>query len=684
MMDLDPHAGLVESLSGQVLPGSEGRQYPLRERIGDGGQGWVFRATWQGSVDVVVKVLRPDAASSEALLRFEREARVLRSLSQLPLPNPHIVRFYDHARVNVQVAATGRSWDLPFTVLEYVDGETLEHALAEAGACGLGLERARRILRHVVLALEDVHAHNVVHRDLKPSNILPRLTRAGGREIAKVTDFGLAKVLDPGIEATRQVAGATMGYAPPEQFENRNPRVGRQTDVFSLAAIFYETMTGQPAFPLPPNVHPLLFIVRVLNDAPPAFARAANRLPPELAARPDVVAAVDAELARAFAPDPLHRHATVTEMFERIEMALGTLGSTPSIPTRLAGGGIVVRPSEPHATSPSGVANQRASDLPPQPSLRAGATVPGQVLPRFGKPLVQADRLAWRCVTAALGPKAFRVIAAHPTGERAAGFGDGGSVQWLAGTWKLLQGPAGFDTTRVRAATWQSSRLFVAGAMSSVLALGDRLETFAIEAPGTAFNGIFVDADGIVLAGERIMTWGQGGMIAEIPFGRPPATAATSLTEVRECGPLLSVIRLGRTVLACGAVGALAAIDSAWQRQKVVHACLPALTALCPVNDNVAVAVGGGGSAFRVSVALDTELEPMQTRRGLFAVARGPDGSLWCAGDAGRVLRSGASGWARVGIGADGDGARVLAVTATVDRVLAFCDNGAVFEGSAG
>src|ERR1700678_830407 len=67
----DPFRDLSESLLGQVLPGTEGRQYPLRERIGEGGQGWVFRATWNGSVDVVVKVLRPDAATGEALTRFQ-------------------------------------------------------------------------------------------------------------------------------------------------------------------------------------------------------------------------------------------------------------------------------------------------------------------------------------------------------------------------------------------------------------------------------------------------------------------------------------------------------------------------------------------------------------------------------------------------------------------------------------
>jgi serine/threonine-protein kinase len=337
----DPLRGLSDALLGQVLPGSQGHKYPLQELIGEGGQGWVFRATWNGSIEVVVKVLRPDAASKETLARFQREAEVLRMLAQQPVPNPHIVRFFDHAYARVHVAATGKSWELPFTVLELVEGETLEGALQRAQPAGLGLERAMRILRHVVLALEDVHARNVVHRDLKPSNIL--LSSQGGREIAKVTDFGLAKLLDAGGAQTAKLAGATVGYAPPEQFEDGNRRVGRHTDVFSLAAIFYALVTGKPAFPFPPMSHPLLVIARILSEARPAFGRVPEALPKELAERPDVVAALDAELARALSPEPEERHGTVTGLFGGIEKAVAGLGNTPGMAARQPSGGIVVQ-----------------------------------------------------------------------------------------------------------------------------------------------------------------------------------------------------------------------------------------------------------------------------------------------------------------------------------------------------
>ena len=250
MEGLDPRlAALRDALPGQVLLGSGGVRFHLRERIGEGGQGWVFTANWDepGGVIVIVKVLRPDVFSAETLARFQREAEVLRRLSQVSRPNPHIVRFFDHAVCNVPNGRGKETVSLPFTVLEYVRGTTLERVLHEAQNTGLGVERARRILRQVVLALSDIHGQDVVHRDLKPSNIL--LERDGNIEVAKVTDFGLVKVVDVALQRTTALAGATLGYAPPEQYEQGNERVSPRTDVFSLAAIVFEMVTWRACPP---------------------------------------------------------------------------------------------------------------------------------------------------------------------------------------------------------------------------------------------------------------------------------------------------------------------------------------------------------------------------------------------------------------------------------------------------
>src|SRR5580692_1527111 len=158
MLSNDPRLlALRDLLPGQVLQGTRGARYHLRERIGEGGQGWVFKASWDepGGYLVIVKVLRPDGATAESLARFEREAQVLRMLGQAARPNPHIVRFFDHA-TSPFPSPTGGTSELHFTALEYVRGPTLEHVLSHSRSVGLALDRTRRIARQVALALEDV------------------------------------------------------------------------------------------------------------------------------------------------------------------------------------------------------------------------------------------------------------------------------------------------------------------------------------------------------------------------------------------------------------------------------------------------------------------------------------------------------------------------------------------------
>src|SRR4029079_12534443 len=121
------------------------------------------------------------------------------------------------------------------------------------------------------LALEDVHAQRVVHRDLKPSNIL--LAQEQGNEVAKVTDFGLVKLVDVNLQKTSALAGASLGYAPPEQYEQGNQRVSPRTDVFSLAAVVFEMLTTKPAFPFNDGENPLLIVTRILTGSRPSLIK---------------------------------------------------------------------------------------------------------------------------------------------------------------------------------------------------------------------------------------------------------------------------------------------------------------------------------------------------------------------------------------------------------------------------
>jgi serine/threonine-protein kinase len=645
-LDDDPLRALSDALLGQVLPGNDGRSYPLRARLGEGGQGWVFRATWNGGVDVVVKVLRPDATTTESLGRFQREAEVLRMLSQQPSPNPHIVRFLDHAYATVEVPASRRSWNLAYTVLELVEGETLERALEREHPRGLGLERTRRILRHTALALADVHARNIVHRDLKPSNIL--LASPGSREIAKVTDFGLAKRLDPGMQRTTHLAGATVGYAPPEQFENANLRVGPETDVFSLAAIFYELVTGAPAFPFQANDHPLMVVVRILNEARPAFARVRDRLPPELAESPEVIAALDAELARALSPEPSERHSSVAELRERVEQALDSIRAAPSTMLNPARASVIVR-----GNAVADVWGDRAltPSNAPQPAL----------------PISRRD--LWTS------------IAVHASGEAAVAAGPSGTRRWDRHGWAPIELPA-LDVSVVRAVAWLDDSTIFAGASPVVVAVSPRWApgVWRFEVPGLTFHGAYADTTGILLAGERPGPSGVIGVIGEIPFGD---NVVPRVTDAYGGSALRAVTRSGATVLACGDGGTVVQLvpGAPGPPPRIVRVCDAPLNAVIANRDGTALVVGGGGFVLQIGPNLEARLEPIQTTRDLFAVTRSSNGSLFCGGAAGRLLRRDAEQWVRIG-GRDSDGA-VRAIHASWSRVLAFTDDGNVVEAPA-
>jgi Tol biopolymer transport system component len=190
--------------------------------------------------DVAVKAL-PDifAADPERLARFEREAKLLASLS-----HPNIAGIY----------GLEESGGQRYLILEFVDGETLESRLKHGP---LPLDEALETGLHVAEALEAAHEAGVVHRDLKPGNVM--LTRSGS---VKVLDFGLAKSgatassgSDPHLSASPTIthlptsAGVILGtaaYMSPEQARGR--AVDRRTDIWSFGCLLYECLTGKQAF----------------------------------------------------------------------------------------------------------------------------------------------------------------------------------------------------------------------------------------------------------------------------------------------------------------------------------------------------------------------------------------------------------------------------------------------------
>src|SRR5205085_10271062 len=169
-------------LTGEVLDG----KYQLETQLGQGGMGAVYRATHLGTKrPVALKVIAPQfMANTEFVERFRREAEAAGRLR-----HPHVVNVTDFG-----FAQVGRD-PVAYLVMEYLDGGSLGDMLKEHGKLPLPL--VTDIVEQICLAVGNAHRLGVIHRDLKPDNIWLQPDGRGGY-IAKVLDFGLAKLRDPG------------------------------------------------------------------------------------------------------------------------------------------------------------------------------------------------------------------------------------------------------------------------------------------------------------------------------------------------------------------------------------------------------------------------------------------------------------------------------------------------------
>lgn len=269
---------------------------------------------------VAVKTLRPDLAGDPACrARFLREARSAASLN-----HPGIVAVYDTGEDRTAEA------DLPYIVMEYVQGRTLaEVARADPAPT------ARQALRHtagVLDALAHAHRSGIVHRDIKPANVM--LCPDG---TVKVMDFGIARSLGAqGMTLTRtaMVIG-TAEYLSPEQA--RGEEVDARTDLYSIGCLLYELLTGQPPF---------------TGDNPMAVAHAQVSAAPELPSRraPGLPPVCDTLVLRALAQDRAERYQDAEEMRAAVEDALRRIDAPAAVrtPTLVSD---PVPPPAPHHTA---------------------------------------------------------------------------------------------------------------------------------------------------------------------------------------------------------------------------------------------------------------------------------------------------------------------------------------------
>ena len=249
------------------------QKYRIDRMLGKGGMGEVYLATHLGTTrTVAVKVINPEYASvDEFIARFRREAAAAGRLR-----HPNIINVTDFGVADIA------GIQLPYLVMEYLDGHTLGDYLKQHGR--MPLDQVLDVVDQVALALDSAHAAGIVHRDLKPDNIWVESNRRGGYNV-KVLDFGIAKTVSgegevhpgtvhstPAFDSTAELQsdrtiticrvsnqpgetdlktrlGAIVGtpaYMSPEQCLGMP--VDYRADIYSLAVITYELVAGHPPF----------------------------------------------------------------------------------------------------------------------------------------------------------------------------------------------------------------------------------------------------------------------------------------------------------------------------------------------------------------------------------------------------------------------------------------------------
>lgn len=275
------------------LIGKQFGDYRLTSLLATGGMARIYKGMdYKLQRQAAVKILIQDETANDPTLtkRFQREARAVAALE-----HDNIITIYQ----------SGEQDTIYFIAMKFVKGKDLAQELKRlrrGSSKKMDVARALRIMEQVASALDYAHTQGVIHRDIKPSNIL-----LDDNDKALLTDFGL--VLRASAETTMGTAFGTPRYIAPEQAISSNKAVP-QSDIYSLAVIMYEILTGETPFT---GDSPMEIALSHISDPPPP-PRSLDKSIPEQ---------VEDELLKALNKDPEKRHRTAIQFIQAIKRGYG-------------------------------------------------------------------------------------------------------------------------------------------------------------------------------------------------------------------------------------------------------------------------------------------------------------------------------------------------------------------------
>jgi eukaryotic-like serine/threonine-protein kinase len=267
-------------------------KYRIERELGRGGMGVVYQA-FDPVVErtLAIKTIRLDVENPADLVeRLKREAK---SVGQLEHPN--IVTLYD----------AGEAEGLFYLAMQFIQGETLLDRINRQK--WFAWKEVLDLMRQICAGLGYAHQRGIVHRDIKPANIM--ITTEG---VVKLTDFGIAKLVDTGTSSSGMVVG-TPSYMSPEQALGRP--VDARSDIFSLGSILYELTASEKAFP---GQNATTVIYKIVHESPI----------PVTVLQPGLDPALDAIVLRALEKSPEHRFASCNELAQALESYSSGMAAT--------------------------------------------------------------------------------------------------------------------------------------------------------------------------------------------------------------------------------------------------------------------------------------------------------------------------------------------------------------------